>query len=112
MMPRSAAPVLLAAAALAACGALSSGDSPRARGGVGSITLPTGRRLDPAGRSMPVGNMPLGAAPAAGGETPSASGAASELIYRYAWDGPRAALADSISLRPAPGDSTPRFPAG
>src|ERR1041385_4239774 len=48
MMPRSAAPVLLAAAALAACGALSSGDSPRARGGVGSTTLPTGRPLDPA----------------------------------------------------------------
>ena len=155
-MPRSAAPVLLAAAALAACGALSSGDSPRARGGVGSITLPTGRRLDPAGRSMPVGNMPLGAAPAPGGRavilslngwreqgievvdlagrgvvqhlpqagaflglvfTPDgktlyASGAASELIYRYAWDGARAALADSISLRTAPGDSTPRFPAG
>src|ERR1043166_2524809 len=155
-MRRPFAPALLAAAFLSACGTLSSGDPAHGRGLAGSITLPTGKRLDPAGRSISVGNMPLAAVTAPGGravilslngwreqgievvdlaagrvvqhlpqagaflglafapdgKSLYASGAASNLVYRYAWNGARARLADSISLRAAPADSTARFPGG
>src|ERR1043166_55350 len=137
-MRRPLAPALLAAAFLSACGTLSSGGPAHGRGLAGSITLPTGKRLDPAGRSISVGNMPLAAVAAPGGraiilslngwreqgievvdlaagrvaqhlpqagafrglafapdgKSLYASGAASNLVYRYAWNGARARLAD------------------
>jgi len=118
---------------------------------VSERALPTGRILDPVGRVIDVGNMPLGISigpdnrhaavllsgfrerglqtidlntgtvttyPQRGaflgvafspdGKSIYASGGGRDVVYRYAWDGIRASLADSII--DAPVDSTkPRF---
>ena len=120
--------------------------------------LPTGRVLDPAGRTIDVGNMPLSVAVApdgrhavvllsgwrqvglqvvdlaadsvvqtlaqpgaflglafsADGRWLYASGAARDVVYRYAWSGGRAALRDSLVLAPldTTGGGHPRFVAG
>ncbi len=150
-MRRALVPVLLAAGFLPACRTLSSDATGRLRA---PVTLPTGKHLDPAGRGVSVGNMPLAALTAPGGRavilslngwreqgievvdlaggrvaqhlpqagaflglafTPDgkslyASGAASNLVYRYAWDGARATLADSIPLGAAGSTSRSTWP--
>jgi YVTN family beta-propeller protein len=113
------------------------------RDGAERLSLPTGKRLDPVGRTIELGNMPLavtvapdgrhaavalsgwrqqgiqiidldgqgvaqslpqagaflGLAFAPDGRSLYVSGAATDLVYRYTWNGGRATLSDSISLR-------------
>jgi YVTN family beta-propeller protein len=120
-----------------------------------SKVLPTGRVLDPAGRIIDVGNMPLaiavapdkrhaaillsgwrqrglqivdlaggvvaqtlpqrgaflGVAFSPDGKSIYTSGGGRDVVYRYSWDGSRAALADSVVI--APLDTLhPRFVGG
>jgi len=120
--------------------------------------LPTGERLDPVGRSLTLGSMPLsiaiapdsshaavllggwreqgvqivdlatgrvtqtipqaaaflGVAFAPDGHALYTSGGNGDVIYRYAWDGSRASLADSLILaaKASPRASGTRYPAG
>jgi YVTN family beta-propeller protein len=142
--------VSVLAALLALACASPSSDRPTAS--VAQRALPTGRILDPLGRIIDIGNMPLaitlspdekhaaillsgfrerglqivdiaagavtqtlrqpgaflGLAFSPDGKSLYTSGAAHDVIYRYAWDGSRATLADSIVV--APFDSVhPRF---
>ncbi len=128
-----------------------------AQGGDEPRRLPTGARLDPAGRTTPLGSMPLamvfspdssrivailcgfraqgvqiidaatgqvtqtlvqpaaflGVAFARDGRSLYVSGGDRDCIYRYAWDGARATLADSIVLAGADSvDHGTRYPAG
>jgi len=68
-----AAAAFLAAAILASCSAPSRSESDEPSGIPASLSsnarLPTGARLDPAGRSSPLGNMPLAAILAPDGRT-------------------------------------------
>ena len=76
--------------------------------GIEVVDLAAGRVV----QHLPQAGAFLGLAFAPDGKSLYASGAASNLVYRYAWNGARARLADSISLRAAPADSTARFPGG
>ena len=76
--------------------------------GIEVVDLAAGRVV----QHLPQAGAFLGLTFSSDGKSLYASGAASNQVYRYAWDGARATLADSTSLRATLTDSTARFPGG